>query len=668
MDPQAWATEQGTKKRPSKGLRACWECKKRKTQASSGPNDPNCPYQMAGPRPENVDEENTCALHIGERLSKLEQLFDKFVCRKPSSAGESLDLSRSPTLVDSNEKISQFVGLPEFSSDTQSISSIGDGIVSCLASKLPSWNSAPTIRTLGERVDGAATTDSEPVRRSLIALLPSQHDANLIFESSNGWTILNGMYKPTINLFVDSDPASYALSMSAVAQERGTIIARTLLHLAICISALPPEFDSSRLLHLWSLDAAMNNYVNTVTSLITSSDEQMCTLHGLETLLLLAIFHQNSANLRQSWLVVRRALNLAHLMGFHRIIAQPETSTPIKAMESAKFIWRSFVDMDRYIGLHLRLPFAADDYPVPENAEPQTAHRSKMATLCRQIADLDREVTPQTYVEALKIDEKLESMMKELSKEFWEVPNVPPTAKTPESAEVLDRLIVQVWTFELKVFIHLPYMLRAPRDNRYEYSKITALQASRNIVMRWFALRNAGITQACCRFAELSVFVAAVTLTLDILIDMGTKEKSEVQKTKGSDFAMICRVIGEMEKLAKASPREKIAARSAVVIKKLLSSLDPSKREAGKTRLTMPYFGTVELDFRKAPLRPPFDLDSDTGQKLNTVPTGQHPPVFSFVSNALWPPSEKAWERDLDFDIVLFDGLEDRDTEGNWVF
>lgn len=106
--------------------------KKRKTQASSGPNDPNCPYQMAGPRPENVDEENTCALHIGERLSKLEQLFDKFVCRKPSSAGESLDLSRSPTLVDSNEKISKFVGLPEFSSDTQSISSIGDGIVSCL--------------------------------------------------------------------------------------------------------------------------------------------------------------------------------------------------------------------------------------------------------------------------------------------------------------------------------------------------------------------------------------------------------------------------------------------------------------------------------------------------------------------------------------------------------
>jgi hypothetical protein len=480
--------------------------------------------------------------------------------------------------------------------------------------------------------------------------------------------ILEGIYRASRDIYVNRDPQSYALDMTAISQERSIIVARTLLHLAICINSLPPEFDQSRLANIWSLDATMQNYVSTVTTLITSSDELMLTLHGLETLLLLALFHMNSANLRQSWLIIRRGLNLAHLMGFHRIITQPDLSPPIPAVSNAKMIWRSFVDIDRYLGLHLRLPFAADDYPLPDDADSHLVHKSKINALARQVADLDRDISPQGYASALALDEKLESVMKEMPKEFWDVPNIPSTARSPESFAALERLMVQMWHFEIKVFIHLPYLLRATKDSRYEYSKVTALQASRNILMRWFALRNASITQACCRFAEIGVFIAAVTLTLDIVIELATKEKSEVQKSKGTDFAMICRLIGEMEKLAKANTREKIAGRSAVVLKKILSSLDPGRQPAGKARLTIPYFGTIELDFKKLPVRPNFDVDSETARKMEATATGQHLPVFSFVSNALWPPMEQGHDCELDWDIVLFDGLEDRDTEGNWVF
>ncbi len=480
--------------------------------------------------------------------------------------------------------------------------------------------------------------------------------------------ILDGIYRASQDLYVNRDPQSYALDMQAVTRERSIIVARTLLHLAICISSLPPEFDHSRLSSMWNLDATMQNYVTTVTSLVTSSDEQMLTLHGLETLLLLALYHMNSASLRQSWLVVRRGMNLAHLMGFQRIITQPDMEPPIPAVSNAKVIWRNFVDIDRYLGLHLRLPFGADDYPLPEDADLHLLHRSKVNAMSRQIADLDKEVSPQAYATALTMDEKLESIMKEMPKDFWEVPNIPSTARSPESFAALERLMVQMWHFEMKIFIHLPYLLRAPQESRYEFSKVTALQASRNVLMRWFALRNASITQACCRFAEIGVFIAAVTLTLDIVIELGMKEKSEVQKTKGTDFAMICRLIGEMEKLAKASPREKIAARSAVVLKNILSSLDPTKQPSGKARLTIPYFGTIELEFKKPPVRPAFDVDSDTGKMMNATATGQHLPVFSFVSNSLWPRADEPSACEFDWDIVLFNGLEDRDTEGNWMF
>jgi hypothetical protein len=505
----------------------------------------------------------------------------------------------------------------------------------------------------------------DSIHRTLVALLPSQHDADIIFESSNGWMILEGIYSASKDIYVHKDLQSYALDMQAVGQERPIIVARTLLHLAICINSLPPEFDCSRLSSMWNLDATMQNYVSTVTTMVTSSDEQMMTLHGLETLLLLALYHMNSASLRQSWLVVRRGLSLAHLMGFQRIITQEDLDPPVPAISNAKSIWRIFIDLDRYLGLHLRLPFGAEDYGLPADADAHLLHRSKLNHMTKQVAELDRDVSPQAYSAALALDEQLEAGLNEMPKDFWEVPNIPSTARSPESFATLERVMVQVWHFEMKLFIHLPYLLRAHLDNRYEYSKVTALQACRNILMRWFALRNSNITQACCRFAEVGVFIAAVTLTLDIVIELGTKEKCEVKKTKGTDFAMICRLIGEMEKLGNTSPRERIAARSAVVLKKILSSLDPSKQPVGKVRHTIPFFGTVELEFMKLPVRAAFDLDSDAGKLMNATNTGQHLPVFSFIDNSLWPPADEDADQ---WDVVLFDGLEDRDTQGNWLF
>lgn len=666
MDFSSDASDGLHKKRPAKSLRrACWESKSKKRKVCvTSRTDISSPASPDSFGSDGTGDGTTRSSHISDRLGKLEELFEKFVCRRSSTIAGSTATSQSPGFTVSSQSVVESKSNPlESSSDAQSSSSAGDPI-----GGIPSWTSAPVKRPLLYKQDSGHSSNGDHLHRSLAALLPSQHDADIIFESSNGWMILNGIYRASRDIYVNRDQQSYALNMQAVARERPIIVARTLLHLAICVNSLPPEFDASRLSSMWSLDTTMHMYVETVTSLITSSDEQVMTLNGLETLLLLALYHMNNASLRQSWLVVRRGLNLAHLMGFQRIITQDALDPPVLAVSDAQVIWRVFVDLDRYLGLHLRLPFGAEEYPLTPNADEHLIHRAKINAISREVADLDRDISPQAYSLALALDERLESSMKEMPQEFWEVPNIPPTARSPESYATLERLMVQMWHFETKIFIHLPYLLRASQDNRYEFSKVTALQASRNVLMRWFALRNASITQACYRLAEISVFIAAVTLTLDIVIELGTKEKNEVKKTKGTDFAMICRLIGEMEKLANASPREKIAARSAVVLKRILSSLDPSKQHNGKSRHTIPFFGTVELESKKPPMRPAFAVDSDVGKLLNAAAAGEHPPVFTFINNALWPCTEGNPNTSLDWDIVLFDGLEDRDMEGNWVF
>ncbi|EUC43737.1 hypothetical protein COCMIDRAFT_27799 [Bipolaris oryzae ATCC 44560] len=644
-----------------------YESKKRKVHVHVGQTSMPSLVSLDQSLPGSADEESTCSVHMAERLSKLEQLFERFVCRKSSTNGTPSGLQSPPlTASGSSEKINRWCRLG-LSNDVRSESSIGDGIQQLGAQ---TWTSAPSIQTL---VDKQGRKESFEVydhaHRSLVALLPSQRDADIVFESSNGWMILENMYRASEDIYVRKDMQSYALDMQAVAQERSIIVARTLLHLAICLNSLPADFDISRLSSIHDLDATVQSYVATVTSIVASSDEQMMTLHGLETLLLLAFYHLTNASMRQSWLVVRRGLNLAHLMGFQRIITQPDHKPPIPTVSNAKGIWRSFVDVDRYLCLHLRLPFGAENYPVPAEADSHLQHRAKLNEITQQVAELDREVSPQGYSTALKLDEKLEMYMRQMPKEFWEVPNIPPTARSPESSAALERLIVQIFHFETRMFIHLPYLLRAQQDKRYDYSKVTALHASRNVLMRWFALRNANMTQACCRLAETAVFIAAVTLTLDIVIELSSKDKMEVQQTKGTDFAMLCRLIGEMEKLAKAGgARERIAGRSAIALKKLLSSLDPNRQGTGSTRHTLPFFGTVELEFKKPPVRTGFDIDSDAGKLMNATASGDRLPIFSFTHNSLWPTSGCGTGSKVDWDIVLFDGLEDQDTEGNWVF
>jgi hypothetical protein len=160
MDSASIYRDGTTKKRPSKSLRACWECKtlycetrnvlvrliltisqgkRRKVHGySTSEGDVSGLGAMGNFGSGNSTEEHVCPIHIGERLSKLEQLFDRFVCRKQShvpTPEASPAPPRSPTLVgDSTEKQSKYMfGLPELSSDTQSISSIGEGIVSCHA-------------------------------------------------------------------------------------------------------------------------------------------------------------------------------------------------------------------------------------------------------------------------------------------------------------------------------------------------------------------------------------------------------------------------------------------------------------------------------------------------------------------------------------------------------
>lgn len=93
----------------------------------------------------------------------------------------------------------------------------------------------------------------------------------------------------------------------------------------------------------------MNKIMSTVQALITSHDELVSTVDGLECLILQGILHNNGGNPRRAWLSYRRAMNIGQLMGIQR---RGDT------ISGGRGMWYQIVQADRYLvwpplfGLH----------------------------------------------------------------------------------------------------------------------------------------------------------------------------------------------------------------------------------------------------------------------------------------------------------------------------
>ena len=160
---------------------------------------------------------------------------------------------------------------------------------------------------------------------------------DLISSASNAWLLLQS----TRHNQEEVSPAMF--DMAEVAKQQPTSIARSILYIAVCVQQLDPNLDVSRLHLLPSVDARIDRYMTTVQSLITSDDEMVSSIEGLECLILQGMYHINAGNPRRAWLTFRRALNLGQLMGLHRRNGSSELG---------RSLWNRATEADRYLVGH----------------------------------------------------------------------------------------------------------------------------------------------------------------------------------------------------------------------------------------------------------------------------------------------------------------------------
>lgn len=276
----------------------------------------------------------------------------------------------------------------------------------------------------------------------------------------------------------------------------------------------------------------------------------------------------------------------------------------------------------------------------------------------------------------------------------------------------------QIWHFELEALLHLPFMLRAANDRRYEYSRVSALNASRSLIKRWLAIRESQSTFYFSNLLEFEAFTAAITLLLGVLGQDQSMNRGDSQE-RDEDSRIVERVVHNLVRLKRQGSGMSVGDQSISVIRTLQRFLY-KENFSGALTLEIPFFGMIRIAHmgavqplegerilganprqntslpRSAKLAPPSST-LGTGYSHDWVSPRETPDppelvergevyteqdvagnatILQFSGGYLQLPDmpdvqsgreTNEWP-DLESDMIFFDSLVNTDLVGNWTF
>ena len=463
------------------------------------------------------------------------------------------------------------------------------------------------------------------IRQTLHEALPSQRVADILIGDARASTYLRVLCRPHSAAFQMEEELPLSLPVLPDVTSHPVLLARKLLQLAICFQQFETSFDDSILDLTEPHKDVMTHYVELASDLVTTNDELVGSLEGMECLVLEGAYHINAGNLRRAWLCARRAMSIAQLMGLQRKSPRQLNILDPTSQTSCSVIWFHIVYVERYLSLLLGAPSSVTDnmFATEENMTGATS-TNKLDRIHAVISGLiiDRNET-QSYDDlatSQTIDLHLQKASRSVSPEWWLTPEFHQRMDAPGVIASTLRAQTQVIHYSLLNMLHLPHMLRSASEPRYAYSKTACVHASREILHRFISFRTFIRVAHCCRLVDFCAFMAALALLLahissdknpgdDLtsqslndrqLIEKAMESMDELNRVNGDELskqtAEVTRILLRMEL------ESSTMATGAYNVTRVDSEAN-SENEDHRLRLNIPYFGTVSIS-RNGPVLP----------------------------------------------------------------
>jgi hypothetical protein len=357
------------------------------------------------------------------------------------------------------------------------------------------------------------------------------------------------------------------------------LIARFMLEIAVFLQHLHPDIHKDEFGPSESPRVVMERVADLAIRLVTTNEELVGSIEGLECVMYECIYQGNIGNLRRSWIGSRRAIGIAQLMGLDRANSQAQYKVlDPKTQYDPQLMWFRIVLMDRYLCILLGLPqgsldrsmaseaFLANDTPLGRLERIHCAIASRI--LERNQTNSNSHDVASTRI----LDLELQRAARILPSKWWLVPELVLSSKNSQTLFwEMRRMFAQVLHYNLLNQLHLPHMLRSSHTERkFEYSRMTCVNASREILSRFIILRNFNQIAYSCRTVDFLALMAAMTLLLVHLRGHNDDTENLLAHQYLSDRAMIEKAQENMGEINRLNA-DALSAQSADLLRRMLA-------------------------------------------------------------------------------------------------
>ncbi|KAL6900004.1 hypothetical protein GGI43DRAFT_423147 [Trichoderma evansii] len=398
-----------------------------------------------------------------------------------------------------------------------------------------------STRQIHPLIPNPSPTSGSPRHNSLILLLqsilPTASVTSRIMQQNKllmmSMHVFRGLSTDLLRLSYQRQVAYF--SSLTLSNAKPIDLARSLFQLAICLQQSDrfPEISKLWLDHS-NCDVA-DQYFEAASCYVTSQDSLVVSYEGIETLMLEGLYHVSCGRLQLAWLVYRRALGIAHLVGLHipqqRRQGKQQGSTGGPSSMCLATLWFRLVFMDRYLSLVLDLPMSVQDdsfmddlvvqAPLEKLERAQAKLTSRIIFRNQQLRLGQRGGDPvyDHYKETKDIDYLLTQATRSLPSEWWVFPRPQDARSADELRDMIAKIVHQLHHYNFVLLLHIPYILPGPEVRRsnevtqdYSNSKIAAMTAARELLTRSIVPIGPNRVSFSTRGIVLKVLLSALTL------------------------------------------------------------------------------------------------------------------------------------------------------------
>ncbi|KAK5787796.1 hypothetical protein VI817_010293 [Penicillium citrinum] len=480
-----------------KGTQSCWECKRRKVRCLISQGNvicDNCRRRNATCISQDLPDRpapSACNVDVDDRLSRMEFLIEQLIDKAGINSTQTAHQVEKPQYQISSSSSQQPPLAPEILSHTPRVSS---------KQQLP----AKYIE----------------LNEDLMSVWPSKEDLEAICALPVGLSMhLQCCILASYTTENGSLPSSQDLLQLPPSGSHPVLLARRLLMLGAFLLAIVPSSVQQLGARGISHRQLSSCIIEKAIRLVTTNDEMICTVEGLECVIIEAQIHNYSGNLHRAWLAVHRAASVAQAMGLHRGFASPslkflEPETR-KGFNSRDILLR-IVDIDQYLSLMLGLPKSSlPTFLAPTESLEDLPHLERMQRIHCFVSGkiIQRSSTAINIKEIHENDRLLQDAAAMMPPRWWLIPKFElGSSGHQELLNDMIRLMVQFTHYHLVMRLHLPYLLRPLSDHNYNQNMLTAVYAAREILSRYIAFRSSNPVNFYCRGSDFLAFVSIVVV------------------------------------------------------------------------------------------------------------------------------------------------------------